>query len=132
MHEKILVIDDNEDFGKSLMILLQVLGHQVDIACDGESALRKTKSFIPSVVLCDICMPNMLGYDVCKKMKSNPSMKNTLFIAQTGIDTDSGKQRAKESGFDYHIVKPLNIYELTEVINRQRKTPRFEQIDKAV
>lgn len=123
MREKILVIDDDLPSGQALMWALEAKGHEVYLFQDGTHALNKTKKFVPTVVLCDICMPEMMGYEVCKKMKADWRLRNTLFIAQTGIDSDSGIQRAFDSGFDFHIVKPIDINALLKLINEERSKP---------
>ena len=120
MCEKILVIDDDLPSGQALMWALEAKGHEVYLFQDGTHALNKIKKFVPDVVLCDICMPEMMGYEVCKKMKADRRLKDTLFIAQTGIDSDVGIQRAFDSGFDYHMVKPVDINALLELINEER------------
>lgn len=122
MSKKILIIDDYADSGKTLMMAMKKLGHEVQWVKDGPSALNKISAFVPDIVLCDICMPGMLGYDVCRKMKADPRLKDTMFIAQTGIDSDSGKQRAQDAGFDHHMIKPVDLTELASLIAAERSS----------
>lgn len=129
MRENIFVIDDDLPSGQAMMWALEAKGHEVYLFQDGARAINKIKKFVPSVVLCDICMPEMMGYEVCKKMKKGRRLKNTLFIAQTGIDSAVGIQRAFDSGFDCHMVKPIDINALLELIIEVRsKLPVIEAV----
>ena len=91
-------------------------GHEACAVNDGESALNKVKFFLPDIILCDINMPGINGYDVCKKLKTDNRLKNTLIFAQTAYDTVDKKMRSIDAGFDYHFVKPVDIRKLTNFI----------------
>ena len=116
MHEKVLVIDDHFDSGQTLKWAMEAMGHEVRFATNGEEALAETASFIPDVVLCDINMPRMKGYEVCERMQRDPRLKHTLFVAQTGLSSSESKTLSTKAGFKYHLVKPIDINELLELV----------------
>ncbi len=96
---------------------LEILGHQIQLAHDGPSALQASLSFIPDVVLLDIGLPGMNGYEVCKEMRRQPLLSHTVFIAQTGWGQQEHLDRSKEAGFSHHLVKPINIDVLKKVLD---------------
>jgi CheY-like chemotaxis protein len=98
------------------MWTLEILGHTVKMALDGPSAIELAKSFHPDIVLCEIGMPEMNGYEVCKAMHREPILQNTTFIALSGWGQKEHRERSKEAGFDYHLVKPLNIEALKNIL----------------
>ena len=114
---KILVADDNRDAADSLAIYLGLLGHGVQTAHDGNDALRRAESFRPDVVLLDIGMPSLNGYEVAKQIRSQTWGTQTILIAVTGWGQESDKQRAREAGFNYHLTKPLNPERLIELLS---------------
>jgi CheY-like chemotaxis protein len=116
MNGKILYIDDDVGSGKMINWAMERLGHTVRIATDGASALRMIDDYIPNIVVCDITMPGLDGYQVCKAMKANPSLANTLFIAQTGWHTKERKKLSKQAGFDHHLVKPVDVNALLQIL----------------
>lgn len=116
MNGKILFIDDDPASGKVITWAMEGLGHQMRIATDGESALKIIDDYTPDIVVCDIVMPGLDGYQVCKVMKANPNLVNTLFIAQTGWDTPEREKLSKEAGFDHHLVKPVDVNALLQIL----------------
>ena len=86
------------------------------MATDGQTAIALAKSFIPDAVLLDIGLPGMNGYEICEAMRREPALKNTLFIAQTGWSQREHRERSKEAGFDYHLVKPVSIDALKNIL----------------
>jgi PAS domain S-box-containing protein len=105
---RILVVDDNVDSARSLGMLLELLGNEVQMAYDGPGALQEAQQFRPDVVLLDIGLPGMSGYDVAPKLKALPEMKNVFLVAQTGWGQEEDRRRSKEAGFDAHLVKPID------------------------
>jgi len=116
VQEKILVVDDDLPSGTVLKWAMEAMGHEVRLADSGEAALDAIQSFIPDVVLCDINMPGITGYEVCKRMKMDPHLRKTLFVAQTGLSTEESKQLSIQAGFKYHLVKPIDINGLLELV----------------
>lgn len=117
MSLKILIVDDNEGSAKTLGWMMELLEHDVKLAHDGKSCMENAATFHPDVVLLDIGLPGMNGYEVCSVMRADPHYKDTIFIAQTGWGQNEHLQRSKEAGFHYHLVKPVKMDELQELIS---------------
>ena len=113
---RILVVDDSEACAKTMMWTMESLGHTAQIALDGYTAIETAKNFLPNVVLLDIGLPGMNGYEICQAMRKLPALKNSIFIAQTGWGQKEHRERTKEAGFDYHLVKPVDIKALTNIL----------------
>lgn len=112
---RILVVDDNRDAAESLAILLQSMGNEVETAHDGREAISKTTSFQPDVILLDIGMPGMNGYETARHLREQGGNRATL-VALTGWSQDEDRRRSKEAGFDAHLVKPVDIAILAKLI----------------
>jgi signal transduction histidine kinase/ActR/RegA family two-component response regulator len=113
---RVLVVDDNVDAAESSAFLLRFSGHQVEIAHDGEAALRAVRDFRPEVVLLDIGLPGMSGYDVARELRARPECEGLVLAAVTGYGQDDDRRRAREAGFDYHLTKPLDPDTLTAFV----------------
>ena len=113
---KVLVIDDNRDQAESLGKLLSLMGHDVRLGFDGEEALRLALDFRPDVALLDLGLPKLNGCEVAKRMRSDPRVKDTLLLAQTGWGQDDDLRRTKEAGFDHHLLKPVDIGRLKAIL----------------
>ena len=120
---KILIVDDNEGSAKTLGWMMELLEHEVKLAHDGKSCLEAAASFRPDVVLLDIGLPGMSGYEVCSAMRDDSAYKDTVFIAQTGWGQSEHQQRSKEAGFHYHLVKPIKMDELQNLITSLEAVP---------
>ncbi|HUR19174.1 MAG TPA: response regulator [Vicinamibacterales bacterium] len=105
---RILVVDDNRDAAESSAMLLEMMGNQVSKAYDGEEAVASARQFQPEVVLCDIGLPKLNGYEVCRLIRAEAWAKDALLIAVTGWGQDSDRQLASDAGFDHHMVKPVD------------------------
>jgi len=112
---RILVVDDNKDAAESLAMLLSLSGHQVMVAHDGALALGIAAAERPEVILLDIGLPGMDGYEVCRRAREE-GLTDTLIIAMTGYGQDRDRQRSKEAGFDTHTVKPVELDHLMELL----------------
>jgi CheY-like chemotaxis protein len=104
---RVLVVDDNVDAAVSLGMLLKLAGQDVRVAYDGPTALRQATDFRPELILLDIGMPVMDGYDVCRRLRRQPGLELTTVVALTGWGQDEDRRRSHEAGFDRHIVKPV-------------------------
>lgn len=113
---KILVVDDNDASAKTMGWTLELLGHQAQLAHDGPSALQAALSFIPDVIMLDIGLPGMNGYELCKIMRQDPALNNKIYIAQTGWGQKEYQERSKAAGFSRHLVKPISIEVLKEAL----------------
>ena len=114
--QRILVVDDNRDAADSLGDLLQLLGAEVRVAYDGAAALEALGAFRPSVVLLDLGMPGMDGYEVARRIRAQPGSGDPTLIALTGWGQASDRQRTQEAGFDHHLVKPVDIGAMQAVL----------------
>ena len=119
---RILVADDNHDCADSLATLLKLGGHEARVTFDGIEAVEVAESFRPDIILLDIGMPKMNGYDACRKIRSAPWGDSMTLIAQTGWDQGRDKRRMAEAGFDAHLVKPVDHAALLDLI--QSLSPR--------
>jgi CheY-like chemotaxis protein len=105
---RLLVADDNRDAADTLGMLLEMKGYDVRVAYDGRGALALAQEFRPSVVLLDIGMPDLSGYEVARALREKPWGGALLVIALTGWGQDSDRQRAQDAGFDWHLTKPVD------------------------
>jgi len=120
---RILVVDDNPDSAQSLAMLLRVKGNEVRVAHDGLSALQVAKEFRPELVLLDIGLPGMDGYEVARRMRQMPETKDSLLVAQTGWGQEEDRHRSQEAGFNDHLVKPLELGALQSLLNKLSQKP---------
>jgi CheY-like chemotaxis protein/two-component sensor histidine kinase len=113
---RILVVDDNSDSAKTMAMLLKLTGHETHVAYDGLEAVTSAETFRPEVVLLDIGLPKLNGYDTAVTIRQQPWGKNTLLIALTGWGQDDDRQKAKDAGFDAHMVKPVDCEALKKLL----------------
>ena len=113
---RILVVDDNEDGANSLGQMLEMMGNEVRVAHDGLAAIEAAEESRPQVILLDIGMPKLDGYDACRRIREQPWGKDTLVVALTGWGQDEDRRRTSEAGFDYHLVKPVESGQLVKVL----------------
>ncbi|MDO8495247.1 MAG: ATP-binding protein [bacterium] len=116
---KILVVDDNQDAAISLGKLLGRLGHSVEVAHDGPSAINTIRTYHPDIVLLDIGLPNMNGYEVARRIREDKNSYSPTLVALTGYGQEEDKNKAKEAGFDHHITKPVGVSDLQLIITNQ-------------
>ncbi|MGZ3306455.1 MAG: ATP-binding response regulator, partial [Asticcacaulis sp.] len=104
---RILVVEDNEALAQTTGWMVEMLGHDYRLAHNAADALAVAADYLPDVVIMDIGLPGMNGYDLCVRMNQEPHLADTVFIAQTGWGQDEHRQRAREAGFVHHMVKPV-------------------------
>jgi signal transduction histidine kinase/DNA-binding response OmpR family regulator len=114
----ILVVDDNVDAANSLAMVLRLEGHEVRTARDGPTALAASQASAPDVVLLDIGLPGMDGYEVARRLRCHPDGHQMLMVAVTGYGRDEDRARSEEAGFDHHLVKPIDFDALRPLLNR--------------
>ncbi len=105
---RVLIADDLRDSADSLAMLLESMGHEVHVAYDGAEALQAIDTLRPEVALLDLGMPEMSGYDVCRRIRAMPWGREPTLIAQSGWGQDEDRRRTHDAGFDHHIVKPID------------------------
>lgn len=117
---RILVVDDNKDSAETLSLLLQLSGHQISMAHDGEEALEMALEMQPEVVLLDIGLPKLNGYDVARQIRLEPWGRNPTLVAITGWGQSEDKALSREAGFDHHLVKPVDPDALLKLIDTRK------------
>jgi CheY-like chemotaxis protein len=115
---RVLVVEDNADAAESLALLVRLWGHEVRVARDGPSALELARSFRPEVVLCDLGLPGMDGYEVRRRLRQEAGPGGLTLVAVTGYGHDEDRRRSKEAGFGLHLVKPVDSTALKELLAR--------------
>ncbi len=121
---RVLVVDDNIDAADTLTTFLEMLGVDARQANDGESAMAAALAFNPDVVLLDIGLPGMDGYQVARALRSDPRLARTTLIALTGWGAEDDRRRAMDAGFDDHLTKPVDLGVLEDVLRRVQAEPR--------
>jgi PAS domain S-box-containing protein len=115
---RVLVVDDNADAREALRYLLEEDGHDVRSAGDGPSALEEARSFQPDVVLLDIGLPGMDGYEVARALRAHPGGERALIVAVSGYGQAEDRARSRAAGFDQHLLKPVPPDRLLEIVKR--------------
>jgi CheY-like chemotaxis protein len=105
---RVLIVDDNPDGAESLAMLLELHGHETHKAHDGRDAIEAAERLRPDAVLLDIGLPNLDGYEVCRRLRGEPWGRNLLLIALTGWGQQEDRERSREAGFNNHLVKPVD------------------------
>jgi len=113
---RMLVVDDNRDAADSLRIMLELHGHRVDVAYDGVSALAAARSSSPDLMLVDIGLPGMDGYELARCIREEESLRTLYLVATTGYGRESDRQRALAAGFDRHVTKPIRLQTIQRII----------------
>jgi PAS domain S-box-containing protein len=113
---RILVVDDSEDTAETMGTLLEMSGHTIQVAHSGPSALEMAAAFRPDVVLLDIGLPGLDGYQVAQRLREDPAMAGVTLIAASGYGQEDDLRRSREAGIDRHLVKPVDLGELQELL----------------
>jgi CheY-like chemotaxis protein len=115
----VLVVDDYEPNLKTMSRMLKLMGHDVATAANGPETLECLEAFKPEIILLDINMPGMSGYEVARRVREHPDHASIKLVAVTGYGQDEDVQRAKAAGFDEHLVKPVDMGKLAQVLRMQ-------------
>jgi PAS domain S-box-containing protein len=119
---RVLVVDDNRDAARMLALNLRLMGHHVQTAHDGQEAVSTAEAFRPDVVLLDIGLPSMNGYEVCRQIRRQPGGERIVMIALTGWGQIEDKRMAVEAGFDHHFTKPVDASDFAPLLLGSRTT----------
>jgi CheY-like chemotaxis protein len=114
----VLIIEDNEDSAEMLATYLRFAGHEVAVADDGATGVELALDIKPSVILCDIGLPGMNGYDVARQLTGRPELASTTFVAVTGYGEAAARQRSRDAGFSHHLTKPVDPATVAELIGQ--------------
>jgi PAS domain S-box-containing protein len=113
---RVLVVDDNVDTAGSLAMLLEETGHEVRMAHDGPAALETALNYRPNVVMLDLGLPGLTGFEVAKRLRQQPVFQNVVLVAMTGYGQETDRQRSLEAGFNHHLVKPADFGKVLEIL----------------
>jgi two-component system CheB/CheR fusion protein len=122
---RILLVDDSAVALKATKIMLELSGHEVHAAATAASAIEAAGDFQPDLVVSDLRLPDMTGYELLRLLKENKSLANTLFIALSGYG-DEEAERARQAGFDEYIIKPMDLEAFDRLIVEKRKAARSQ------
>jgi CheY-like chemotaxis protein len=113
---RVLLVDDNQDSVTTLSMLLKVKGHDARVAENGEAAIQLADDYQPEVVLLDLSLPGMDGYEVAQRLRDRPYGSGLVLVALTGWSGREVQAKAAEAGFDYHLLKPVDWPDLEKVL----------------
>jgi CheY-like chemotaxis protein len=117
-HRHILLVEDNVDVADTTATMLRLSGHTVHVVHGGAEAIDAVAGFTPDVVLLDIGLPHMDGYEVARRLRHTPACEGAWLVALTGYGQPADRQRGREAGFDEHLLKPVDPSALDEIIAR--------------
>jgi len=120
---RILVVDDNRDGAESLAMLLTMMGHDTHVAFDGVAGIEAAERYRPDVVLLDIGLPKLNGYEACRRLRAQPWGKEIVIVAATGWGQDEDRRLSQEAGFDHHLVKPVDPEDLLRLLPASKSAP---------
>ena len=113
---RVLLVDDNVDTVLTFSMLLEASGHDVRTAHDGQTAVQAAIDYRPDLALLDIGLPGLNGYELAKRIRQQPVLHNILLVAMTGYGQETDRQLSRESGFDHHLVKPVEFGKLQQIL----------------
>jgi PAS domain S-box-containing protein len=119
---RILIVDDNQDGANSLAMMLKLIGNETRTAYDGEEGVSLAETYRPDVILFDIGLPKLNGYEACRRIREQPWGKTPVIIAVTGWGQDEDRRRSHEAGFDHHLVKPVDPRALMHLLATYRRS----------
>ena len=114
--KRILIVDDNVDAAEALAILLTMQGHEVETRADGASGMAAVTTYRPDIILLDIGLPDMDGYEVARQLRESGASEGMTLIAVTGYGSPADRIRSAEAGFDHHLTKPVEADELIRLL----------------
>jgi signal transduction histidine kinase len=120
---RVLLVDDNVDGADSLATLVRLAGHDTRVAHDGPGALEAAAAFRPQVVVLDIGLPGLTGYEVARRLRADPDLSGVALVAVTGYGRDEDRERSREAGFDHHLTKPVEFALLLDLLKPPAAVP---------
>ena len=118
---RVLVVEDNVDAAESMREALELNQHEVALAFTGREALTKARTFHPDLVVCDLGLPEMTGYEVARAMRADPELRSLPLIALSGYALPEDFERSRDAGFDRHLAKPMDFEVLARVVGEFRR-----------
>jgi CheY-like chemotaxis protein len=117
---RILIVDENVDAARILGVLCGEMGHECTFAYDGVAALEAARRLQPDVILLDLGLPRMDGFEVARQLRTDPAFRDVLIIAVTGFASEEDRKRSREVGIDHHLVKPADPAFIESLLRRRR------------
>jgi PAS domain S-box-containing protein len=117
---RILIVDDNQDSATSLGIMLKLMGNETRTAHDGLAAIETASAFLPDIILLDIGLPKLNGYEACRRIREQPWSRGMVIVALTGWGQEEDRRRSADAGFDHHMVKPVELDALSRLLSEGR------------
>ncbi len=114
---RILLIDDNQDFAFLMKSVIQLLGYNIELAYDGAEGMEKAQEYRPDIILCDIGLPRMNGYEFARNIRENDLLRHSYLIALTGYARPCDIKQSTDSGFNRHLSKPIDATTISEIIS---------------
>ena len=115
---RVMVVEDNEALAQTTGWLIEMLGYDYKLASSAQQALDQVSAYAPHVMMLDIGLPGMTGYDLCRRLRADPDLADTTFIAQTGWGESEHRRLTAEAGFHHHLVKPVYVEALQDLLER--------------
>lgn len=115
---RVLVIEDNEDTAEALQIALELEGHEVAVTHEGQDAVTKAAEKKPDLVICDLGLPGLDGFEVARALRSQPETARAYMVALSGYALPDDRRRARDAGFDEHLAKPVDLKALLKLLAR--------------
>ncbi|MEO7941339.1 MAG: response regulator [Burkholderiaceae bacterium] len=116
MRKKVLIVDDLAESAETLQLILEMDGYVVEVAREGQIAIKLAADFRPDVIILDIGMPGMDGYEVARRLRAQPQSRAARLLALTGYGDVDSRSRTRAAGFDHHVVKPADIDQLIALV----------------
>jgi len=113
---RVMIVEDNEALAQTTGWLVEMLGYDYRLALSGTAALEQADAYRPHVMMLDLGLPGISGYDLCRTLRTHPELADTVFIAQTGWSEAEHRRMTAEAGFHHHLVKPLALEKLEAVL----------------
>ena len=113
---RILIVDDNCDSATSLAMMIQLMGNETETAFDGFEALEVGGKFQPDLILLDIGMPRMNGYEAARRIRGEPWGRDLTLVALTGWGQEEDRRKSQDAGFDHHLTKPISLTQLEKLL----------------
>ncbi len=118
---RVMIVEDNEALAQTTGWLIEMLGYDYKLASGGPQALAEVEAYRPDVMMIDLGLPGMNGYDLCRALRVMPSLADTVFIAQTGWGEAEHRRMSAEAGFQHHLVKPVYLEALEDMLGQVAK-----------
>jgi CheY-like chemotaxis protein len=116
LRRRVLLIEDNEDAGETLRELLELQGHEVHLVRNGQAGLEAARALRPEVVICDLGLPGIDGYEVARRLRADASLPRITLVALSGYASQGDVEEARAAGFDHHLAKPPDLGALERLL----------------